>query len=101
MDTTATAPSWAGRREPASADLASADREPRGGPLVPPGYLDEAAAAAQLDVKVQTLRKWAVQRKGPPRTKAGKRVLYREEALRAWLVAQETDPAAARRGVRS
>src|SRR4051812_9072060 len=97
MDTTATVPTGTMRGEPASADLAApADERPRGGPPVP-GYLDEAAAAAQLDVKVQTLRKWAVQRKGPPRKKAGKRVLYREEALRAWLVAQETDPAAARR----
>ena len=70
---------------------------PRPDAGVPPGYLDEATAAAQLGKKVQTLRKWAVQRKGPPRVKVGKRVLYREEALRAWLVAQESDPAAVRR----
>jgi hypothetical protein len=60
------------------------------------GLRPERAAADLLNVKVQTLRKWAVQRKGPPRTKIGKRVFYREEALRAWLAAQERDPAAAR-----
>ena len=67
MDTTATALSWARRRGPASAELAaSADREPRGGPLVPPGYLDEAAAAAQLDVKVQTLESGRSSARGRP-----------------------------------
>ena len=60
------------------------------------GLQPERDAAAMLNVKVQTLRKWAVQRKGPPRIKIGKRVFYREEALRAWLAAQERDPAAAR-----
>jgi hypothetical protein len=60
------------------------------------GLRPERDAADLLNVKVQTLRKWAVQRKGPPRTKVGKRVFYREEALPAWLVAQERDPAAAR-----
>lgn len=60
------------------------------------GLQAERAAAAMLNVKVQTLRKWAVQRKGPPRTKIGKRVFYREATLRAWLADQERDPAAAR-----
>ena len=60
------------------------------------GLRPEAATAASLGVKVQTLRKWAVQRKGPPRVKVGKRVFYRPEAVQAWLAAQERDPAAAR-----
>lgn len=60
------------------------------------GLRPEAATAADLGVKVQTLRKWAVQRKGPPRVKIGKRVFYRPEAIQAWLAAQERDPAAAR-----
>lgn len=79
-----------------SRPTATSSAASRPGADVPPGYLDEATAAAQLGKQVQTLRKWAVQRKGPPRVKVGKRVLYREEALRAWLVAQESDPATVR-----
>lgn len=60
------------------------------------GLRPDRAAADMLNVKIQTLRKWAVQRKGPPRTKVSKRVFYRGEALRAWLAAQERDPAAGR-----
>ncbi len=60
------------------------------------GLRPEAETAAQLGIKVQTLRKWAVHRKGPPRVKVGKRVFYRPEAVQAWLAAQEQDPAAAR-----
>jgi hypothetical protein len=68
-----------------------------GDPLADAGMVAEPDAAALLGVKVQTLRKWAVQRKGPARVKCGKRVLYRRASLHAWLAGQEYDPAAARR----
>jgi excisionase family DNA binding protein len=66
--------------------------------LTPPGYLSEAEAARQLAVTVATLRTWASRRREPPRTKVGRRVLYRASALQEWLLAQERDVAAARRG---
>ena len=65
---------------------------------IPAGYLAEATVAEVLGVKVQCLRKWAVYRKGLPRTKLGKRVIYREESFNAWMAAQETNPADARKG---
>jgi hypothetical protein len=68
-----------------------------GGPLADAGLIAEADAAALLGLKVQTLRKWAVQRKGPPRVTVGRRVFHRRASLHAWLAGQEYDPAAARR----
>jgi hypothetical protein len=56
--------------------------------------LSEADTATLLSVKVQTLRVWAVQRKGPPRVKVGRRVFYRPGAVQGWLARQERDPAA-------
>lgn len=58
------------------------------------GLVPEADASLLLGLKTQTLRKWAVQGKGPARVKLGKRVFYRAETLQAWIAAQERDPAA-------
>ena len=57
----------------------------------PEGYLSEEQTAARLAVKVQTLRVWACNRRGPPRTVIARRPLYRREALEAWLRAKEQD----------
>ena len=65
------------------------------------GYLDEGATAGRLGVSVATLRSWSARRKGPPRTVVGRRPLYREEALRKWLLSKERDPEAARQAARS
>lgn len=48
--------------------------------------------AEQLGVKVDTLRRWDARRLGPPHAKIGARVMYRREAVRAWLVSREIDP---------
>ena len=72
---------------------------PQGASAVQPIDLQpEVATAGLLGVKVQTLRKWAVQRRGPPRVKVGKRVFYRPEAVTAWLAKQERDPSVALAG---
>jgi hypothetical protein len=55
----------------------------------PEGYLNAEQTAALLAVKVQTLRVWACNRRGPPRTVIARRPLYRREALEAWLRAKE------------
>jgi len=55
----------------------------------PEGYFSEEQTAARLAVKVQTLRVWACNRKGPPRTVIARRALYRREALENWLRARE------------
>ncbi len=57
----------------------------------PEGYFNEEQTAARLAVKVQTLRVWACNRRGPPRTVIARRALYRREALENWLRAREQD----------
>ena len=52
--------------------------------------------AAELGVGKETLRRWNVQRIGPPSVKLGKRTLYRREAVRSWLVDRERGGVASR-----
>lgn len=52
-------------------------------------YLDREALALALSVHVRTLDRWHVERRGPPRTTVGRRILYRAEAVREWLKANE------------
>ena len=53
------------------------------------GYVDKAELANQLKVCERTLDRWHNQRKGPPRTKVGSKVIYKVEAVREWLDAQQ------------
>jgi predicted DNA-binding transcriptional regulator AlpA len=48
--------------------------------------LDEAAA--RLRTPPSTLRFWRHSRTGPPSTKIGRRVMYREHELDSWVEAQ-------------
>lgn len=50
--------------------------------------LDELAD--QIGVTRRTLERWHAQRTGPPRIKVGKRVFYRADAVRDWMLAHET-----------
>lgn len=61
-------------------------------------FMSEADVASLLGVSVQATREWRTRRVGPPYIKTGKRVLYRAEAVRAYLLDRERDPAAARHG---
>lgn len=45
-----------------------------------------------LGVSCRTLGRWHRLRKGPPRVKIGRSVLYRQTAVLAWLSTRETDP---------
>ncbi len=60
-------------------------------------FLTEAETAALLGVEVVTLRSNASRRKGPPRTKCGNKILYRQAPLLAWLKSREIDVEAPRR----
>lgn len=57
-------------------------------------YVTEAELASVLNRDTNTLRRWAVDRKGPPRTTMGRSVVYRVGAFRQWLLDQERDFAA-------
>ena len=58
--------------------------------------LTEQEAADFLGKTVQTLRVWAVGRKGPPRIKVGYSIRYHKPTLREWLLSQQVDPSAVR-----
>lgn len=45
--------------------------------------------AEQLEVTCRTLERWNAQRIGPPRIKLGKKVYYRIEAVKEWILSQE------------
>ena len=53
-------------------------------------WMSRDELAADLGVKVDTLRRWDARRIGPPFIKVGSRVLYRRERVREWLRERET-----------
>ena len=50
--------------------------------------LPQAEVAEDLDVCVHTLRNWERRGRGPPPIRIGRRVFYRGEAVREWLLQQ-------------
>lgn len=55
-------------------------------------FLSEDQVAVMLSVKPATLRNWGAMRKGPPRIKVGRTIMYRRAALVSWLEGCETQP---------
>ena len=51
--------------------------------------LSRAKVAEEFDVSEHTLRKWEISGQGPPTIRVGRRVFYRAEAVRQWLMEQE------------
>ena len=52
-------------------------------------FLEKNEAAVELNVCVRTLDRWDSLGEGPPRTKLGRRILYRRSSLLEWLRARE------------
>ncbi len=59
-------------------------------------YLTPTACAAELGIDKRTLERWHRLGEAPPRTKIGKKVLYRHQAVAEWLRAQEAPPQSSR-----
>jgi hypothetical protein len=57
-------------------------------------FLTKVELAAELRRNVRTLDRWHVLGTGPPRTRVGRKVLYRRASVQKWLAAQEQSPAA-------
>lgn len=53
------------------------------------GYLTEEQYAAQRGVSLRTCQRDRQLRQSPPYTVVGKKVLYRRESVRQWLLDQE------------
>lgn len=55
-------------------------------------WISREDLAAELGLKVDTLRRWDLKRIGPAFTKAGRKVLYSREAVNAWLQSRQINP---------
>ena len=60
------------------------------------GWLSRAQVAAEIGVSVDTLQRWETRRIGPPCVRIGRKVLYRADAFREWLISRERGPATAK-----
>lgn len=56
------------------------------------GYWSEEEYAAQRGVSLRTVQRERARGIGAPFTPQGRRILYRIEAVREWLLAQEQKP---------
>jgi predicted site-specific integrase-resolvase len=52
-------------------------------------YLNDNECAAELNVAPITLARWRREKKGPPVTYMGRRILYKKSSVKTWLAAQE------------
>ena len=62
-----------------------------GAPLLD-GWLSRAKVATEIGVSIDTLARWETQRIGPPCVRIGRKVLYRADAFREWLISRERGP---------
>jgi hypothetical protein len=56
-------------------------------------YIPRKALAEQIGYTEKTLINWELDRKGPPVTRIGRRVLYFRPSLERWLRSQEQSAA--------
>lgn len=61
-------------------------------------FLTKRQLAAELQRNERTLDRWDALGTGPPRTRVGRKVLYRRTSAQKWLAAQEQSRPAAIRG---
>lgn len=61
------------------------------------GYLSEEQVAKSLDRTTRTLRLWRAKGQGPAFTRVGTNVVYRDQAIRDWLLRNEVQPVRSRR----
>ena len=56
-------------------------------------FFEKEQLANELNKTPRTLDRWDALGMGPPRTRVGRRVLYRRTSVQKWLAAQEKSPA--------
>lgn len=61
-------------------------------PILLTGWMTRAEVAADLKISIDTLQRWENQRIGPPTMRLGRKVYYRADAFREWLIAREKRP---------
>lgn len=60
-------------------------------------WISRADLALELGLSVDTLRRWEIQRFGPPCVRAGRKVFYRRTTVQDWLEEQELEAPRRRR----
>ena len=63
-------------------------------------FLTKEELAVELRRNPRTLDRWAVLGIGPPRTRIGRKILYRRTSIQKWIVARERPADPARRSSR-
>lgn len=56
------------------------------------GFLTTEELAEEIGVHRTTLAKWRMERRGPPFTRLGNRILYNIESFQRWLASGEVSP---------
>ena len=56
-------------------------------------YLTPEQLIAELGISLVTLNRWRLQRKAPPVTKIGRKVLFKRSSVEAWAASRELSPA--------
>ncbi|MBM4073221.1 MAG: hypothetical protein FJ271_30510 [Planctomycetes bacterium] len=72
-----------------AASGAAALKEPAAGPDFLEGYLSEPAYAARRGVSLRTCQRDRQLRQSPPYVQIGRRIFYRVDAVRDWLLGRE------------
>jgi DNA-binding transcriptional MerR regulator len=58
-------------------------------PLVLADYISRRELAAELGVHERTLTRWEAMGEAPPKTRVGRRPMYRRVSVAAWLARRE------------
>ncbi len=61
------------------------------------GWMGRHDVAEALGISAATLQRWQTRRVGPPLVRIGRRVFYRADAFREWMIAQERGPVVSKR----
>ena len=61
------------------------------------GWMGRREVAEALGISAATLQRWQTRRIGPPLVRIGRRVFYRADAFREWLISRECGPVASKR----
>ena len=56
------------------------------------GWLSRSQVAQEIGVSIDTLARWETRRIGPPCIRIGRKVFYRADAFREWLISRERGP---------
>ena len=62
------------------------------------GWMGRREVAEAIGISAATLQRWQTRRIGPPCVRIGRRVFYRADAFREWMISQERGPVASKRG---